>query len=264
MKRQGSTQYENRPYKKVRATKKKPYMQTQVSSISRGGLQSVTASMPATRSEVKALDIPISTAALNGTGSIIGLNFIRAGSSFFNRIGRKIELKNLQLECRLQLVDDAAGRNPPLAYNRIIVVYDRQTNGAFPAIQDVLQDVDQAGTNSTDVMSEINLNNRERFTILRDWRFLTPDCSTQQVGAGNMQMANSTTFPDSMGEQSNGLWKFFIPLKGLNTQYKADSAPAVIGDIATGGLYLITFGSLTAGVEAFELLYSTRLRYWDK
>jgi len=238
-------------------------MQTQVSSIARGGLVSVTGQQQVARSEVKAVDIKITTAALNSTGSIIGLNFIRAGSSFYNRIGRKIELKNLQIECRLNLVDDAAGRNPPLSYNRIMIVYDRQTNGAFPSMTDILQDVDQAGTNSTDVMSEINLNNRERFTILRDWRFLTPDCSTQQVAAGNMQMANSTTFPDSLGEQQNGLWKFFIPLKGLLTQYKADSAPAVIGDIATGGLYLITFGDLAAGNEAFELLYSTRLRYWD-
>lgn len=256
--------YDNRPYKKVRATTKRPYVQTQVSTISRGGLQSVTASMPASRTEVKSLDIPLSTTTLNATPSIIGLNFVRAGSSFYNRIGRKIELKNLQLECRLGLVDDVMGRNPPLAYNRIMVVYDRQTNGAFPSIQDIIQDVDQAGTNSTDVMSDINLNNRERFTILRDWRFLTPDCSTQQVAAGNMQMANSTTFPDGLSEQSNGVWKFFIPLKGMTTQYKADSAPAVIGDISTGGLYLVTFGSLTAGDEAFELLYSTRLRYWDK
>lgn len=259
------TPYDNRPYKKVRATAKSPYVQ---SPVPRSMPSRSFTSLPATQlvtssSEVKSLDIPLAVAALNGTGSLIALNLIRAGSSFYNRIGRKIEMKNLQIEMRLRCVDDMAGRDAPMSYCRCLIVYDRQTNGTFPTISDILQDVDQAGTNSTDVMSDINLNNRDRFTILRDARFIVPSANTDQISAGKMKFANDQLWPSDASEQSCAHWKYFIPLKGLITQYKADSSPAVIGDIATGSLYLITFGDLTAGTEAFEIVYSSRLRFFD-
>jgi len=55
----------------------------------------------------------------------------------------------------------------------------------------------------------------------------------------------------------------FIKLKGLETHYKASSQPAVIGDQASGALYLITYGNASAGTNGYILNFSTRLRYHD-
>jgi len=52
-------------------------------------------------------------------------------------------------------------------------------------------------------------------------------------------------------------------LGGELTQYKADSAPAVIGDIATGGLFMLVLGNQAAGAEGYSVLGKTRLRFND-
>jgi len=98
--------------------------------------------------EVKALVTSSGTAApggaalaCNSTGSIIPLNLIVAGSSFFNRVGRKIEMKSVLFEANIAPL--AAARSCVSDTLRILIVYDRQPNGANPTIANILQDTDQ-------------------------------------------------------------------------------------------------------------------------
>jgi len=201
--------------------------------------------------EIKSLDITSAQYGISTTATITPLNLIRAGSSFFNRIGRKVEFKSLHLKCFLTAV-----RTAGFDYARIMVVYDSQTNGTLPAISDILQDCDQAGTNTTNSLASANLNNRDRFRIIMDERVVLPAVT---VTAGVVTAEGS---PDPIKKFID--LDRFIPLKGYTTQYKADSSPAVTGDIATGGLYFVTLGAQASGSEGYNAYMSSRLRYMDR
>jgi len=191
--------------------------------------------------------------ALNSTGNIYPLNLIQTGSSMYNRIGRRIEMVSLRFTGNLFALSVTRAAIMDLA--RIAIVYDRQTNGATPTISDVFQDTDQAGTNTTSSMSGINMNNRERFVVLMDKRILLPQATDTATVLTN-------TFPNSTED-----WVHideFRKLRGLTTHYKADSNPAVVGDISTGGLFIIGFAGLPAGGEIFSLpTWNCRLKYID-
>lgn len=201
--------------------------------------------------EKKALDLPRATYDLNQTAVITPLNLIRVGSTFCNRIGRKISMKSLRLNGYINTLRTASVDD----YVRIMVVYDRQTNGALPAIADILQDTDQATTNVTNSHSGANVNNVDRFQILKDYHIYLP---TLTVTAGQITTPGFTD-PVSTTMRID----CYLKLNGLLTQYKADSSPAVIGDISSGGLYLVTFGGNAAAEEGYNCLLKTRLRYTD-
>lgn len=213
--------------------------------------------------ETKALVVSSITAApggaslaCNATGSIICLNQIQAGSSFFNRIGRKIEMKTVRIFCIIQPANVI--KSPPNDLLRVALIYDRQTNGALPAITDIFQDTEQNATNTTDSYSGINLNNRDRFLVVSDRRIMLPN--VQNV-SGLVDIAWPNSFS---GNNNDYMIDDFRKLGNLVTHYKADSSPAVIGDIATGALLLVVFSTLTAGTEAFTILnWNVRLRYKD-
>lgn len=217
-------------------------------------------------SEVKALTVSEATAApggaalaLNATGSILAVNEIAVGSSFFNRIGRKVEMKNVRFTGIINPIN--ATRAAVTDYARIVLVYDRQANGALPSISDIFQDTEQNGTNTTNAGSGVNLNNRDRFAIIMDKRVQLP-AATDTAGV----MTN--LWPTSFGSATDGTPGYIIDefrkLKGLTTQYKADSAPAVIGDISTGSLLLVTFANNAAGSDVWAMnLWNVRLRFHD-
>lgn len=202
--------------------------------------------------EVKALDVPSTFYAFNTTAVVTPLSLIQTGSSFFNRIGRRIEMKNVRVSGSLQPLRTVANQD----YLRLMIIYDRQTNGALPALADILQTTSQTGANSNTALSGVNLNNRDRFVILRDLR-IAPPSQTDTAGVitnlGPIDPITTLTNID-----------LFVRLKGLICQYKADSSPAVIGDIATGGLFLVTFGLLAPGAEGWQAALEIRLRFFDR
>lgn len=198
--------------------------------------------------EMKALDIPRTNYALNTTAVITPLNLIQTGSTFCNRIGRKIEMVSVRINGYLTPIRTGGTQD----YLRCMIIYDRQVNGAVPSISDILQTTDQATTNSTTSHSGINLNNRDRFLVVRDMRIVPPAVNVAGEVVGAVDPLCTVTNID-----------MYCKLKGLVTQYKADSAPAVIGDIASGALFLVTFGALAAGTESWLAPLEVRLRYMD-
>lgn len=193
------------------------------------------------------------TLAINTTGTISAVNLIQVGSSMFNRIGRKIEMRSIRLVCNIDTLNvTRATTSTELA--RIMVIYDRQTNGANPSMADFLQDTDQTGANTTNVFSGLNMNNRERFVTLIDKKITIPQ-ATCTAGVLTNVFPQSDVIPATIDE--------FRRLRGLTTHYKADSNPAVIGDVATGGLFVLSFGQRIAGQELFEYTWDVRLKYVD-
>lgn len=203
--------------------------------------------------EKKSIDLPFNVYAIDTTGVFTPINLIRTGSTFNNRIGRKIELKSVRVDGMLDVIRASTEKD----YIRIMIVYDRQPTGALPAISDLLQDTDQATQNSTNSLSHPNVNNVDRFSILRDYRIIPPMISSFTSAA--VYTVQNDIDPISPTYKID----CYVKLKGLLTQYKADSAPAVIGDIATGTLYLVTVGALSSGQEAYQLQANIRLRFED-
>lgn len=209
--------------------------------------------------EIKAVDLPllISEFATVGTGNnqIGAVNLIQAGSSFFNRVGRKIELKSFTFKGIVFPVRTQT--NEHLA--RIILLYDRQTNGALPAVADILQTTDQTGANTTTSYSGINMNYRDRFLILRDIKLALPSVTDTGGVTTNLGAIDGVTPTTNIS--------FHVKLKNLVTQYRADSSPSVIGDIATGGLYMLflgnLIGSLGVATNGWNIAWESRLRYGD-
>lgn len=195
--------------------------------------------------------VPLS---LNSTGSICALNLIQVGSSMFNRIGRRIEMISIRFSALYNPL--SVTRVVPTDYGRIMIVYDRQTNGAYPALADILQDTDQTGANTTSSKSGLNMNNRERFVTIMDKRLHLPQVTI--TGGAITAMFPSDTF------EFRVLSDEYRKLPKLTTHFKADSNPAVIGDISTGALYILSLSREAAGSEAFEIYdWNCRLKYID-
>jgi len=209
------------------------------------------ASMYAQGAEIKAIDIPSAGYAFRNPATATGvalLNGVQAGAAFFNRVGSRIEMKSLHI--RGNIVPAATGISTA---GRLLIVYDRQPAGALPVVADVLQARDQAGAATTTNASEINLDNRDRFTIVRDLNVYFP-AQTYTAGV----LTNGPAFP---GQDQELDVNIFIKLKGLSTHFKSSTAPTAIGDIATGALYVMFVSGGTDSSWNFNGGF--RLRYND-
>jgi len=208
--------------------------------------------------EIKAVDV-VGTAGtntqaaftLNTTAQFTCLNLLTAGSSAWNRIGRKVSLKSVFLQGYTSPTGSANAIE--LQFARIMIVYDKQPNGALPALADVLRDQANLATDSnvTLITSGLNLNNKDRFEIIADERLALPG-------------PNAAVTPGVVSATCDSMHvEIYRKLGNREVHYKADSSPGVIGDLATGSLFLLTFGDNASGNEAWGLTASIRLRYSD-
>jgi len=189
------------------------------------------------------------TFPLNSTPNITLLNAVTIGSSSWNRIGRKISMLSGHFIANPILVNASS----VVQYARVVLVYDKQTNGSAPSWDDIFRDnINSASDINTsgayNVYAGINLNNRDRFEIIMDQRMLYPASDTSAIITQTEEL-----------QQMNCYHK----LGNREVHFKADSAPGVIGDVSTGGLFLITAGNITEGSEAFGLQVHFRMRYSD-
>lgn len=212
-------------------------------------------------SEKKSMDFPVAASSpqiqlISTTATFDVVNLPQEGASFYNRIGRKIMMRSLHLTGQIvkNAVAAAAGVTE---YLRVLVVYDRQPNGAAPVIADILTNYDNAGGTVTNSLCSMNMNNAERFAILRDLRYTIPN---QASGAAN-QVPGAEAVIDYQTNRTN--INEFIKLKDLETHFKSTTNPSAIGDCSTGALWVVTFGSQAAGACNFQINYTTRLRYHD-
>jgi len=184
--------------------------------------------------EIHAIDVtPISQGfrTIATPPTLVLLNGIQTGAGFFNRVGSRVENVNLHIRGVVNI-----GLTTLISYARMVVVYDRQPNGAAPLVGDILQSRDQTGAPTGTAFSEINLDQRQRYLILRDKSFFVPP-TTFTAGV----LTNGPAFPSDGPE-----WTVneFIRLKGLITQYKSSSAPTTITDINSGSIYVFFLASV--------------------
>lgn len=187
------------------------------------------------------------TVDLTATGTFTILNAPVLGTDLYNRVGRRICMKSIQLGgfVRLKVSQTATS-----VMGRIILFYDAQPNGAAPVLGDILRDSTVAATASN--FGFINLNNRSRFKIIRDYQMNLNACTSNAGG----QISN-LTMKDNENHSYNIDWYERLPK--LETVYNATNG-GTVADITTGTLYLLTIA--TSGTS-WEFDYGSRVRYYD-
>lgn len=204
--------------------------------------------------ELKCIDATKFTAAFRtpaAATSIAGpINAIGNGPEIFQRVGRKVYMKSVQIKGFIANAATAIQDN-----GRLFLIYDSQSNGAFPSVGDVISDLNPAGVTTTG-LSMINLNNRQRFTILRDHHITFP-AVTNAAGV----LTNGPSFNDTTRYSYEINW--FIKLKGLETIYNqlAPAGGPDITEIASGSLFLMFVSTQQDAV--YNFIGQTRLRFYD-
>jgi len=158
---------------------------------------------------VKSVDVV--TFNSTGGGSVTPLNLIQRGVEEWNRIGRTICLKRIQVA----IIDSTLSFS-----GRAAIVYDRQPNGVLPTFLTIFNGYDQTGTLIGEPALWIHPDYEDRFIIVHQWFVYQPPSGVAGDSTGTVNMLEAD-----------------CDLSGLTTQYKSDSNPAVIGDVATGALY---------------------------
>lgn len=215
-----------------------------------GGFNVMSKPIPFYRqSELKCVDTPTTNALCSTTAVFTAVNIPVQGAAVYNRVGNEIEMKSLHL---IGQFDPTANSNASSEYLRIMVVYDRQTNGAFPTIADLLTSYDQAGATYSTVLDHLNPNNFDRFKVLCDIRLpISLDASTAPAAKSQFTHDYNNEFNVNR----------FINLRGMGTKYKASAG--AVGDIASGGLYVVVYGDTAAATAAYTFQFTARLRFVD-
>lgn len=187
--------------------------------------------------EFKSIDENVSAATLDTTGSVTLLNGCARGSDIDEREGREITMKSIQLRGLINANANAAQNQ----WVRIMIVYDRQTNGAEPAIADIVSPGSLVGMRS--------LENRKRFKILMD-RTITLNANYD--GASTVYTASNNHH-------------FIEYYRKLDHPVTFNSGSAgTVSDISTGSLYMVRMGTIASGTGAAAISFTSRVRYQDK
>lgn len=187
--------------------------------------------MSASKYELRYKDISTTDYAADTTGSVALLNGIAVGSAATQRRGRKVCLTEVHVTGRLRPVSDSFKRSRC----DIMLVWDKQPGAAVPSMTDLL----------TESLSGApkNLDYRERFKFLRKEYFVL----------GGDSQASSAKDPSVV------LIDIHEPIFNCSI-YKGDNN--LIGDIATGALYLVTVGD-QAAVNGAAFNVAVRLRWTE-
>jgi len=177
--------------------------------------------------EFKSVDVLADAASCSTTTGIVLLNGMTTGAAINQRVGREVTLRYVQFQYVVRC--NTAGVDQQV---RVVLVYDRQTNGSAPAFNDVF-DV-------TNVTCARRLENRKRFKILYDRTHVL-----NAIGEAGSQVAR----------------RFYRRLRHPVTFNSGNTG--LVGDITTGSVYLLFISTQAAGTNAALIDYQTRIRYSD-
>lgn len=193
--------------------------------------------------ERKVSDIDTGTVQVNTTGSISLLCCPTLGSDMTNRIGRKILMKSVYVRgfVRIDTINVPGTILQQLC--RMVLLVDMQPNGALPAVTDILKEASP--------VSQLNLNNRDRFKILcdKEWIF------------DHQNLVNTAGASYATAGRSVGIVKKYKKLN-IETIFNGVNG-GTIADITSGALLMLWIGSNVAGTTDSNAVLSTRVRYND-
>lgn len=150
--------------------------------------------------------------AITNVGSTSVLNTMTTGTGVQNFVGNQVAVKSVSYRVELDL--PAAPANQLPTSGRVVLVWDKQPNGAVAAWATIFQ--------SANYLAYINTNFRDRFVILRNDQFsLSPNGDQTLFFERNVKINMLTTFVSGQAVQG-------VPNTGaLLICYIADQAGAV-------------------------------------
>lgn len=195
----------------------------------------------------------IATSTTNASSFI--LNLIPPGTGSFNRVGRKAYLQSVRIKGHLVYfyAPLAVTNNVLGSALRMVLVWDKQPSGVLPTWDTIFGNTDQAGAETSTVLSVPRYDNMDRFKVLKDCVYPAKVRTTVAGGSANLV---SEKIPIDE----------YIKLSQLETVYSGQSATQTIADISSGALY-VYFRALdnTASFNTWDVAQTTwaRLRYTD-
>lgn len=195
-----------------------------------GGYNVARLAAPSNRPELKYKDTAVGVTDLIVAGSISLLNGIQTGTGASERVGKKIQLKSINL--KLSVFDETANVGPRGVIFRFLCVYDAQSNGQAFALTDLFEAISESGPIPSIAM--YNVSNAERFKVLIDYK---------------ASIVNTT---------SNA----FKPLsfyKKINLPVSYGANTSQIGSIQSGSLFALILADSQRG----RYLANYRVRYTD-
>lgn len=196
--------------------------------------------------ELKNSEINAATYNVGSDGHFILLHVPNLGSDYTQRNGRKTLVRSCYIRGAIATNASGVPSNDVAADSstgRMILFIDKQPNGVVPLVTELLT--------TQNVHSHLNLNNRDRFVILKDkiWTFgqVYNKEAAGQASTGGNQIYPVKTY------------------KKMRMECIFNSANAgSIGDINTNALYLFFIGSKENGTdEAATFFGSIRCRFED-
>jgi len=217
------------------------------------------------RKEKKGCDVSFVNTAIgssNGTNAGIWLlNGVQEGVGSWNRIGRYIWNKSIELDLELDWLTSNTAMDSAqtvATWVRCVVVWDKQpNNGTIPNFDTIFGHTDQAGVESASIMDHLRYDNMFRFKVLAD-TYINP--SMVNTTAGN----NQATAGLSIISDTRMRWHKYIKLGNKMTNFSGTANPVTTANISTGALYLV-IRAPTTGDEYWQIRGNStaRLRYVD-
>lgn len=194
---------------------------------------------PLKTSEIKNFDVTLATTAITTAGIIVDstLNLVRLGTDDNNRVGRKISIISIHLRGSLHMPSQTVLSSMNALY-RVILYLDTQCNGATAAVADILATADEK--------SFLNLDNTDRFIILKDW-FFKLGTETNTVLAGPVYA-------------STLMQKVLTFNKKCDFSIKFDADAGAITDITSNNIGIMAIAS-TANNAFLDM--TSRIRFSD-
>lgn len=214
------------------------------------GYRKMTQSVFRSAGERKGVDFSLTqtsiVATTNTNANAQCLNLIETGAASYNRVGRKAKLLTLRLKGSVGY-GYTSGTGMPASILRMVVVWDKQPNGAtIPVWNDVFGITDQGGAESSTILAPVRYDNMSRFSVVAEHTFETgPDIVS----------ATGITIP----------FDKFIKLGGRETVFSSTNNPMTIADIGSGALYIYwrAHNNGTTGAWDVDATSVARLRYVD-
>lgn len=199
---------------------------------------------------IKSMDVLSTALGLNTTPSFLPLNLLAEGVGVYQRLGRQVNLHSVHLKMMIKPVRTATVVDERI---RMLLVYDRQGNGASPVAADLVRGRDSTGTATTSdpSLDHPNIDNESRFHILKDISIQLPTFTLTGVAVTNPDVDHAPI----------KIIKWNVPLYGRLTRYT--DTTAAITSIAEGSLHLLSCGSAAAAAESCSLRCLSRLRFKD-
>lgn len=182
----------------------------------------------------KYIDLDDTAITFNSTGSLQLIYTIPQGTSVTTRVGKKIQVKSLQIRGYANTGTTQTQATTGWMY----VIYDKQPTGSLPVITDIFEQISQTAL--------LNDNNSDRFLVLFKKQFV---------------FSGQVDDPALHTDQTIHPIDFYMKLHH-KVVYKALGTGA-IADFNYGAMYLVTFGDLASGTASPTGEVSLRTRFFD-